>query len=111
MGDPRPCINWIHLEDVARMFTMALWNQQMRGPYNAAAPSPVTNADFARGIARALGRPALMRYPLPVLKIIIGEAGEYASGGPRVEVAKIQDAGYRFFFSDLDQALAHELAS
>jgi uncharacterized protein (TIGR01777 family) len=111
MGDPRPTINWIHLEDVARMFTMALWNQRMRGPYNAAAPSPVTNGDFARGIARALGRPALMRYPLPVLKIIIGEAGEYASGGPRVEIAKIQDAGYRFFFSDLEQALAHELAS
>jgi NAD dependent epimerase/dehydratase family enzyme len=45
-----------------------------------------------------------------VLKVLIGEAGEYASGGPRVEVAKIQAAGYRFFFSDLDQALAHELA-
>ena len=109
MGDPRFHINWIHLEDVARMFTMALGNQEMRGAYNAAGPSPVTNADFARGIARALGRPALMRYPVPVLKIIIGEAGEYASGGPRVQVAKIQDAGYRFFFSDLDQALANEL--
>lgn len=109
MGDPRYCINWIHLEDVARMFTMALANQEMRGPYNAAGPSPVTNADFARGIARALGRPALMRYPVPVVKVIIGEAGEYASGGPRVQVAKIQDAGYRFFFSDLDQALANQL--
>jgi uncharacterized protein (TIGR01777 family) len=111
MGDPHFYINWIHLEDVARMFAMALCNQEMRGPYNAAGPSPVTNADFARGIARALGRPALMRYPVPVLKIIIGEAGEYASGGPSVQVAKIQDAGYRFFFSDLDQALAYELGA
>ncbi len=111
MGDPRCHINWIHLEDVARMFTMALGNQEMRGPYNAAGPSPVTNAEFARGIARALGRPALMRYPVPLLRIIIGEAGEYASGGPRVPVAKIQDAGYRFFFGDLDQALAHELGA
>jgi len=109
MGDPRFHINWIHLEDVARMFTMALENQEMRGSYNAAGPSPVTNAEFARGIARVLGRPALMRYPVPLLKIIIGEAGEYASGGPRVRVAKIQDVGYRFFFSDLDQALANEL--
>jgi NAD dependent epimerase/dehydratase family enzyme len=47
-----------------------------------------------------------MRYPVPVLKIIIGEAGEYASGGPRVQVEKIRDAGYRFFFSELDQALS-----
>jgi hypothetical protein len=106
MGDPHYHINWIHLEDVARMFTMALGNQEMRGPYNAAGPRPVTNAEFARGIARALGRPALMRYPVPVLKIIIGEAGEYASGGPRVQVEKIRDAGYRFFFSELDQALS-----
>jgi uncharacterized protein (TIGR01777 family) len=111
MGDPHHYINWIYLEDVARMFTMALGNQQMRGSYNAAGPSPVTNADFARGIARALRRPAWMSYPVPVLKIIIGEAGEYASGGPRVQAEKIQGAGYRFFFSDLDQALAHELGA
>jgi uncharacterized protein (TIGR01777 family) len=109
MGDPRHYINWIHIEDVARMFAMALANQQMSGPYNAAAPGPVTNADFARAIARALGRPALMRFPVPLLKIIIGEAGRYASGGPRVRIEKIEDAGYRFFFSDLDQALANEL--
>ncbi len=109
MGDPHHYINWIHLEDVARMFTMALGNQQMRGPYNVAGPSPVTNAEFGRAIARALGRPAWMRYPVPVLKIIIGEAGDYASGGPRVRVEKIEGAGYRFFFSDLDEALASEL--
>jgi NAD dependent epimerase/dehydratase family enzyme len=82
----------------------------MRGPYNAAAPNPVTNAEFGRAIARTLGRPAWMRYPVPVLKIIIGEAGKYASGGPRVRVEKVRDAGYRFFFSNLDEALSSELA-
>ena len=106
MGHPRPYINWIHIEDTARIFTMALENRQMRGPYNAAAPNPVRNADFARSIARALKRPALMRIPVPVLKIIIGEAGEYASGGPRVLTDRIQKAGYRFFFGDLDEALS-----
>jgi uncharacterized protein (TIGR01777 family) len=105
MGDPDPYINWIHLEDVARMFVMALENERMVGPYNAVAPNPVTNGEFARGIARTLGRPALMRFPVPVVKLIIGEAGEYASGGPRVEVARIREAGYRFFFEDLDRAL------
>ena len=105
MGDPRPYINWIHIEDMARIFTMALMNDEMRGPYNAAGPSPVTNRDFAKSIARALGRPALMRFPVPVLKTMIGEAADYASGGPRTNVGKIQNAGYRFFFSKLDRAL------
>jgi hypothetical protein len=111
MGDPRPFINWIHLEDCARMFTMALVNPQMRGPYNVAAPSPVTNAEFGRAIGRAVGRPAWMRYPVRVVKLMIGEAGGYASGGPRVRVDKVGSAGYRFFFDDLGEALASELAA
>ncbi len=109
MGDPNPFINWIHIEDVARMFTTALFNDEMRGPYNAAGPNPVTNADFARAIARKLKRPALMRFPTPVLKAIIGESGEYASGGPKARVSRIQDAGYRFFFNDLEEALGNLL--
>jgi uncharacterized protein (TIGR01777 family) len=110
MGSPRPYINWIHIEDTARIFAMALENRQMRGPYNAAAPNPVRNADFARAIARALERPALTRIPVFVLRIIIGEAGEYASGGPRALADRIQKAGYRFFFGDLDEALSNLLA-
>jgi len=110
MGHPRPYINWIHIEDTARIFAMALENRQMRGPYNAAAPNPVRNADFARAIARALKRPALTRIPVPVLSVIIGDAGKYASGGPRALGDRIQKAGYRFFFGDLDQALSNLLA-
>jgi len=109
MGNPDPHINWIHVEDIARMFIMALENEQMSGPYNAAGPNPVTNGDFARGIARALGRPALLRFPVSLVKVIIGEAGEYASGGPRVKVDRIRDAGYRFFFEELGGALNHLL--
>jgi uncharacterized protein (TIGR01777 family) len=105
MGDPHPYINWIHVEDVARMFAMALANGEVTGPIIAAAPNPVTNREFAKAIARVLGRPALLRLPVPVLKLVIGEAGEYASGGPRASVNRVQDAGYRFFFSDLDRAL------
>jgi NAD dependent epimerase/dehydratase family enzyme len=110
MGDPRPYINWVHIEDMARMLAMALKNEKMRGAYNAVAPNPVTNRDFARAIARTLGRPALLRFPAPVLEIILGEAGRYASGGPRVRGEKIQASGYRCFFSDLDRALGNLLA-
>jgi uncharacterized protein (TIGR01777 family) len=109
MGDPLPYINWIHIEDVARMLVMALENSELCGPYNAAAPNPATNAGFARAIAHVLRRPGLMRFPTPLLKIIIGEAGAYASGGPRVQVDKINHAGYRFFFEDLDHALRNLL--
>jgi len=110
MGDPRPHINWVHIEDMARIFAMALKNEKMCGAYNAVAPNPVSNRNFAKAIARALNRPALLRLPVPVLRIILGEAGQYVSGGPQVRGAKIQDSGYRFFFSHVDQALSNLLS-
>jgi uncharacterized protein (TIGR01777 family) len=109
MGDPEPHINWIHIEDAARMFAMALANEQMRGPHNAAGPTPVTNREFAKAIGRALRRPALLRLPVPLLKLVIGEAGAHASGGPKANVDRIRAAGYRFFFSDLNGALSNLL--
>ncbi|MCP4605707.1 MAG: TIGR01777 family protein [Proteobacteria bacterium] len=107
MGHAHRFINWIHLEDVARISVMALLNDEMRGPYNAVAPRPVENAEFAKAIARVLRRPNLMKYPPSLLKIIIGEAGEYASGGPRALSDRIQQTGYAFFFDELDSALSN----
>jgi hypothetical protein len=109
MGYPDHVINWIHVEDVARIFVMAITNQEMNGPFNAVAPNPEKNADYYRKLARVLKRPFLMKYPTPIMKVMLGEAGEYASGGGRVSAAKIQKAGYRFFFDDLESALENAL--
>jgi hypothetical protein len=81
----------------------------MHGAYDAVAPNPVRNADFGKAVARALKRPSLMRVPVPALKIAIGEAAEYASGGPQALADKLQEAGYTFFFGDLDRALENLL--
>ncbi len=98
-------INWIHLEDIARIFVMALLNNDLKGPYNAAAPHPVMMKDFALTLSRVLRRPCLLRFPTSILKIAIGEAGEYTSGGARVLVDSIQKEGYLFFFENLEDAL------
>ena len=109
MGHPHTYINWVHIEDVARILVMAVFNGEMRGPYNVVAPHPVTNAEFAKAIARVLRRPALMRFPVFMLKLIIGEAGEYASGGARARADRMESAGYGFFFEQLEPALRNLL--
>jgi uncharacterized protein (TIGR01777 family) len=109
MGHHDRWINWIHLEDVARLFVMALANREMRGPYNVAAPNPVTMEEFAETFAQVLGRPCLMRYPVPVVKLMIGEAGEYSSGGARSVADKVQDHDYTYFFEELEPALRNTL--
>jgi uncharacterized protein (TIGR01777 family) len=109
MGHPDRHINWIHLEDIARVFAMAVFNRQLRGPLNGVAPNPVTMREFARAIGRALRRPAIVRYPVPVVKLMIGEAGEYSSGGPRASADRLRASGYRFFFEELEPALTNLL--
>jgi uncharacterized protein (TIGR01777 family) len=105
LGRGSPWINWIHLEDAARIFTMALYHREINGPLNVAAPHPVTNKTLAHSLAHVLRRPCLMWYPQSLLKIGIGEAAHYASGGPRVVVDKVLESGYTFFFDDLEPAL------
>jgi NAD dependent epimerase/dehydratase family enzyme len=88
---------------------MAALDEKMSGPYNAVAPHPVSNRDFGRTLARVLKRPAVFRHPEPLLRLIIGEAAVYASGGPRVVSSKVEEAGYRFFFPELEPALQNAL--
>lgn len=108
-GQGHPWINWIHLEDVTRIFQMAIFDSAVQGPINAVAPHPVTNKAFAHTLAHVLNRPCLMVYPTAILKLIIGEAGEYASGGPRVSADLVRKQGYQFFFSELEPAMRNLL--
>ncbi len=109
LGSGEPWINWIHVEDVARLFAMAVLSDEVSGPLNAVAPRPVRNETYARTLARVLGRPSLLRYPPGLLRLAIGEAGGFASGGARATADRAQALGYRFFFEDLEAALRNAL--
>ena len=41
----------------------SLDNERVRGPVNLTAPAPVTNAEFAKTLARVLHRPLLWLHP------------------------------------------------
>lgn len=109
LGRPNPWINWIHIEDIARIFIMSLIHPDMNGPFNAVAPHPVDNRTFALTLAKVLKRPAFLRYPVPLIELMIGEAAQYMSGGAKASSMKIQNLGYRFFFSELESAIENVL--
>jgi NAD dependent epimerase/dehydratase family enzyme len=75
-------------------------------PLNAAAPAPVTNAEFAQALGRALRRPAFMPAPAFALKLLLGEMAEAVLlSGQRAVPAKAERLGYTFTFKRLDDAL------
>lgn len=106
LGSGKQYMSWIHIQDMARMLAYAIENEQVVGIYNACAPSPATNAELTKGIAKVLHRPTFLpAVPSFVLQIILGEMAQMVLGGNRVSCAKIQQAGFTFDFPELTATL------
>ena len=67
IGNGRQWMPWIHLQDQIGLIDFLLQRDDARGPYNACAPQPARNRDFARALGRALHRPALLPVAAPLL--------------------------------------------
>lgn len=106
LGDGRQWFPWIHLDDAVAAIRFAAARAELRGPLNVVAPSPVTNAEFTRELARACRRPAFLRVPPFALRALFGEMAEVLLGGQRVAPAKLAGAGFRFLHPELGPALA-----
>jgi uncharacterized protein (TIGR01777 family) len=102
----RQWLSWIHRADVVAAILWCADRDDARGAYNLTAPQPVTNAEFARALARALHRPALLRVPAFALKAALGEMAQLLIGGQRVVPARLLAEGFRFSFPRLSDALA-----
>jgi uncharacterized protein (TIGR01777 family) len=106
-GRGQQWLSWIHLDDIAGIFLLALDNEQAAGPINGTSPQPVRHADFSRAMSRAVRRLFVpMGPPDFVLKTLLGEVAEVVTTGQRVLPAVAERLGYSFQFPALDRALA-----
>lgn len=106
IGSGQQYMPWVHLEDMVGIIVFLLNNSQCKGPFNATAPHPVTNREFAKTLGRVLKRPAIMPVPAFVLKAALGEMSRLLLTGQRALPEKLREAGYVFRFEDLETALA-----
>jgi uncharacterized protein (TIGR01777 family) len=106
IGSGRQYMPWIHLHDHVEMIASALADPRYRGAVNATAPEPVTNADFADNLGRALSRPSLMPLPGFILKAALGQSSSVLLTGQRAIPHKAMSLGFDFQFPQLEDALA-----
>lgn len=107
VGSGRQYWPWIHREDWINLVRWAIDTPQVAGALNGTAPEPVSNAEFARLLGHALHRPAWLRTPAPMLRLVLGEmAGALLLTGQRAIPAKAGRLGFRFRYTRLEDALA-----
>jgi uncharacterized protein (TIGR01777 family) len=106
----RQYLSWIHPDDLVAIALAALEDGRWRGAFNATAPEPATNRDFARALGRVLHRPARLPLPRTALRALYGEMADTVLTGARVLPARALVLGYRFRHPRLQEALAALLA-
>ena len=105
LGSGRQYMSWIHIKDLCGIFSHLLQNA-IGGVFNGVAPNPKTNKEFTKSVASQLGRPLwLPNVPKFALRLIVGEMSDILVGGNRVSSKKIEDTGFNFQFTALDDAL------
>ncbi|WP_339650242.1 TIGR01777 family oxidoreductase [Halopseudomonas pelagia] len=106
IGSGQQYMPWVHLDDMLGIILFLLYQDQCKGPFNATAPHPVTNREFAKTLGKMLKRPAFMPLPGFILKATLGEMAGLLLTGQNAVPDKLLKAGYVFQFEYLDAALA-----
>jgi len=107
LGSGRQVMSWIHRDDWIAMVRWALASPGVHGPLNLTAPAPVTNREMATALGRALHRPSFLPAPAFALRLALGEmADAMVLNGQRVLPRVAQDKGFKFQYTNVDEALA-----
>ena len=106
IGGGRQQMSWIGLPDLVELIIWSMETSAIRGPVNAVAPQPVTQAEFAHTLGAVLRRPSCLPMPGWVISLIFGQMGrETVLSDLAVYPSVALKGGFRFGTPDLDSAL------
>jgi uncharacterized protein (TIGR01777 family) len=107
-GTGRQHVPWIHLDDLCRIFSLAI-QYKWEGVFNAIAAC-TSNKEFSRAIARALRRPFILpNIPSKLLYFLLGERAILLVGGTKASNQKLLGAGFNFQHKTIDSTMRHIL--
>lgn len=110
-GNGRQWWSWVSMTDEVGAIVHLL-TAPVSGPVNLTGPTPTTNAEFTRTLAKVMHRPAFVPVPSFGPKLLLG--GELADSllftGQKVQPRALQASGYVFAHPTAAAALGAELA-
>lgn len=110
IGSGKQWMSWIALDDIVSIIRFFLENAELQGSFNLTAPRPATIAEFTKTLGKVLNRPTVLPLPEFAIKLMFGEMGEtLLLQGARVLPKRLEEAGYEFQFTNLEDAMRHVL--
>jgi uncharacterized protein (TIGR01777 family) len=106
LGSGKQWMSWIHIEDMVTFILHVIENTEVIGPYNLTAPNPVTNEEFTRTVASAMGFPFTIKIPQIVLRAVLGELSTAVLSNQKIMPKRTISSGFNFKFENLKSAIA-----
>ena len=111
LGSGKQWMPWVHIDDVVGILLHASQHKALSGAINAVSPSPVTNAEFTRALAKTLHRPAVLPVPTAMLRLSYGEMTDMLLASQRLLPKAALETGVTFKYSNVLDALSDILNS
>lgn len=111
LASGRQWMSWIHKDDIVGLLLAALDNNNYVGVVNATAPTPVTNGEFTKALARVVHRPAVIPVPAFAVSAAFGEVSTELLASHKVLPKKAIKLNYQFKYSELSSALGEACGS
>ena len=105
LGNGRQFMSFISVHDWVRGVEMLIESPGLSGPFNFAAPTAVTNAEFTDALGTAVHRPTFLAVPAFALKLALGGISADLLGSLRIAPRALTDAGFTFSEPDIGSAL------
>jgi len=109
IGSGRQWVPWIHIADEVGAIRFLIEREDARGPFNLAAPRPLTNRDFSHALGKALHRPSFAPAPGFALRTVLGEMADMLLYGQRAVPHRLLEMGYAFRYPEALPALRNLL--
>lgn len=105
IGDGQQYMPWIHIDDMVSGIIFLLMHETLTGPFNMVSPYPARNEQFSALLGEVLHRPAFMRAPAGVVRLLMGESSVLVLGGQRAVPKRLEAAGFAYQHQELKGAL------
>lgn len=102
---------WIHMDDMVAAVRFLMDNNEASGPFNICAPTPVTNAELAKAIGRAMKRPSFLPAPAFAFKLGFGEVAQIVLEGNKMIPKRLTDMGFKWQHPHIGEAVADLLGA
>jgi len=116
IGGGEQWMSWLSFDDYLGIVYWLLCGDGSEPPtgeplvINATSPQPVRNREFVKTLGKVLRRPAVAPLPAAAVRALFGEMGvQTLLYSQRAQPKRLQDAGFRFLYPRLEDALRLEL--